>query len=603
MAMFLIAGMALASMTLSVYVTLDTRDDAAVINLAGSLRMQSYRIGIALSRAAEGALENPREALARERIEFSQKLSRPRFSALVEQSGNTPLQKSYQKVLGNWHDSMEPLLASASAEGGDVAWKDIVHQYNQLIDSYVDDIDLMVTHLQRNTEGKIELLGMTEGTSIFLTIFTMIFLVMKADTNFVVPLRGLVHAAERVEKGDFAYRTTYRGSNELGLLSQTFNNMTASLEAQYRNLEQQVAERTEKLYKYNLALNFLHKTSREISSSPYDRQLLGIFLQELKKVIDVELINLCISTEPNHTDYEMITTDEKLSGSCIEDCDDCSMAANGIVRSRNQDVSLPLMNREDKFGFIFVRSKETEKLESWKYQLLKTVADTLSTAFAFHQTLDHEHRVILHEERSAIARELHDSLAQSLSYMKMEVARMKKLIARNAEPQMVENAINDLQEGLNAAYKHLRELLITFRVTLDAPNLRAALEHAVQEFDGQCSARVSLDYALGTYTMTPNEDIHVLHIVREALNNAVKHSHGDSISLYCSRDDTGEIIFAVEDNGVGMPENPERQHHYGIYTMRERAQRLDGVLSYSKLSSGGTRVQLVLKRAPESAGV
>jgi two-component system nitrate/nitrite sensor histidine kinase NarX len=429
----------------------------------------------------------------------------------------------------------------------------------------------------------------------------MIFLIMKADSNFVVPLRGLVQAAERVEKGDFASRTTYMGDNELGLLSQTFNSMTESLEAQYRNLEQQVAERTEKLRKSNLALNFLHKTSREISSSPYDKQLLGIFLHDLKKVIEVELINLCISAEPNYADYEMITTDKEQSGICIEDCEDCSMAEDRVESALSRDVSLPLRNREDKFGFIFVRTKEGAKLESWQYQLLKTVAETLSTAFAFHHTLDQERRVILHEERSTIARELHDSLAQSLSYMKMEVARLKKLIGRNSEPHSVEEAINDLQEGLNAAYKHLRELLITFRVTLDAPTLRAALEHAVQEFDAQSSATVRLDYALGTYAMTPNEDIHVLHIVREALNNAVKHSQADSISLRCSHGESGELVFVVEDNGVGMPENPEKQHHYGIYTMRERSQRVDGELSYSNRSSGGTRVQLRLKLASESS--
>ena len=126
----------------------------------------------------------------------------------------------------------------------------------------------MVTYLQRDTEGKIELLGMAEGLSIFLIIFTMIFFIMKADSNFVVPLRGLVLAAEQVTRGDLAHRTTYRGDNELGLLSNTFNDMTESLEQQYRTLEDQVTERTEELHKSNQALYFLYKTSREIASSP-----------------------------------------------------------------------------------------------------------------------------------------------------------------------------------------------------------------------------------------------------------------------------------------------------------------------------------------------
>ncbi|RLA47099.1 MAG: hypothetical protein DRR04_04825 [Gammaproteobacteria bacterium] len=599
MAMLLIASMALASMGLSVYVTVDTQGDAEAINLAGSLRMQSYRIGNLLSRASSGDVADPLARLVREKEAFSDKLYRSGIVVSIQQSGNTPLQDSYARVVDNWQDKMQPMLAVASTDAPASRWDDIRRQYNAHLEAYVDDIDQMVLHMQRNTEGKIELLGMTEGVSIIMIFFIMIFFIIKADINFIEPLRGLVQAAEQVKRGDLDYRTNYRGDNELGLLSQTFNDMTQSLQVQYRTLEDQVAERTERLHKSNQALYFLYKTSREISSSPYDQQLLNIFLSDLKKVIEVELINICVSPEPNVTEYDIITTQATKEDMCFGDCDDCDMASGLAVRSSNRNVSLPLKNRDDEYGFIYIRTRGGVELEPWQYQLLKTVAETLSTAFAFHHTLAQEHRVILHEERSTIARELHDSLAQSLSYMKLEVARLKKMIERGFEPEKVESAINDLQEGLNAAYKHLRELLVTFRVKLDAPNLRAALEHAVQEFDAKTSARVTLDYTLGAYAMAPNEDIHVLHILREALNNAIKHSQADRIVLRCGRSENGGAVFIVEDNGIGMPRNPEKQYHYGIYTMRERAQRLDGVLTCDRRASGGTRVQLRLKPAPD----
>jgi two-component system nitrate/nitrite sensor histidine kinase NarX len=501
MAMLLIASMALASMGLSVYVTVDTQGDAEAINLAGSLRMQSYRIGNLLSRASNGDVADPVAQLAREKEAFSEKLYRSGIFESIKQSGNTPLQDSYAKVVGNWQEKMQPTLAVASA--GAIHWDDIRREYNQHLEAYVDDIDRMVMHMQRNTEGKIELLGMTEGVSIIMIFFIMIFFIIKADTNFIEPLRGLVQAAEQVERGNLDYRTSYRGDNELGLLSQTFNAMTQSLEVQYRTLEEQVAERTERLHKSNQALYFLYKTSREISSSPYDQQLLNIFLADLKKVIEVELINICVNPEPNVTEYDIITTAATKDGMCFGDCDDCNMASGHAVRSSNRNVSLPLKNRDDEYGFIYVRTRGGVEMEPWQYQLLKTVAETLSTAFAFHHTLAQERRVILHEERSTIARELHDSLAQSLSYMKLEVARLKKMIERGFEPEKVENAIDDLQEGLNAAYKHLRELLVTFRVKLDAPNLRAALEHAVQEFDAKTSARVTLEYTPNRIAVRP----------------------------------------------------------------------------------------------------
>ncbi len=103
---------------------------------------------------------------------------------------------------------------------------------------------------------------MSEAISIILIIFTVIFLVMKADDNFAIPLRALVRAAQQVEKGDFTQHISYSSDNELGLLSHTFNGMTQSLESQYRTLEDQVAARTEQLRRSNQTLHFLHKISR-----------------------------------------------------------------------------------------------------------------------------------------------------------------------------------------------------------------------------------------------------------------------------------------------------------------------------------------------------
>lgn len=599
MAMLSIAAMALASMAFSVYVTLQTYDHAAAINLAGSLRMQSYRIANVLSLASAGEITNPGEKLAAEASEFTEKLHRSHISQLIEETRNAPLDHSYRLVLKNWDENMAPLLASATTEGQQIPWNEIRQQYNQRLTEYVDDIDMMVTHLQRNTEGEIELLGMTEGTSIFLFFFTLIFFVMKADSNFIVPLRGLVQAAEKVEKGDLAHRISYSGVNELGLLSQTFNSMTASLQTQYRTLEDQVAERTEKLRKSNEALYFLYNTSRKISSSPYNQKLLNVFLDDLKKVVEVEAISLCINAEPNYADYDLISTQNDTGSLCYGGCDNCSLRPGQDVSTSTGSISLPLKSRDDDYGFLYVRTGDGAGLEPWKHQLLGTVAETLSTAFAFHHTMGQERRVILHEERSIIARELHDSLAQSLSYMKMETARLKKMIARGYETERVESAISDLQEGQNAAYKHLRELLVTFRIKLDAPDLHAALEHAVLEFGEQTSATVSLDYELPDYALRPNEDIHVLHILREALSNAVKHSRADNIVLRCMRSGDTGAVFTVEDNGIGMALNPEKKHHYGIYTMRERAQQLNGTLTYNRTTSGGTRVELHLDITPD----
>lgn len=598
LAMAVIAGMALLSMSLSVYVTVNAQNDAEAINLAGSLRMQSYQISNMLAQARNGDNDNIASRLDEELQGFSKKLSTSAIPNVISQAGNVPLQRSYDKVVSNWESNISPLLSATSA--GELSLKDGYDAYNEQLDDYVADIDDMVMHLQRENEGKIELLGMTEALSIFLIMFIVLYLIMKADSNFVIPLRRLLRAAEDVERGNLRHRIEKYPENELGVLAVTFNNMTQSLEEQYRHLEEQVAERTEELHRSNQALYFLYKTSREVASSPYDPRLLKGLLSELKKVADVDTINLCVSAEPNYRSYDYLSTGDAQDLDCDGNCKECTLSPEHLARSHTPGISLPILSRNDNFGFLYVRPQPNEKLAPWQNQLLNTVTETLSTAFAFHRNLGQEHRVILLEERSTIARELHDSLAQSLSYMKLETARLKKLMAKNAEKAQLEDAIIDLQEGINAAYKHLRELLVTFRVKLDAPDLRTGLEHAVQEFDEQSAAAVRLNYGMEGRSLGPNGDIHVLHVVREALNNAVKHSQAKEIVLHCSRADNGDFLFQVEDDGIGISANPEKEHHYGLFTMRERAQRLQGDLLYGARESAGTRVQL---RVPGTASL
>ncbi|KAA1191796.1 HAMP domain-containing protein [Pseudohalioglobus sediminis] len=598
LAMAVIAGMALASMSLSVYVTVNTQNDAEAINLAGSLRMQSYRISNHLALAALGREKETLQQLTAEMDEFAQKLGTSIIPLVVHDANNVPLSKSYQQVRDNWQLSMSPLL-QATLQGG-LSWQDSYTRYNSELDRWVADIDTMVTHLQRENEGKIELLGMTEAISIFLIVFIVLYLIMRADNNFVIPLRRLVKAAEDVERGNLSHRVSHYPENELGVLAASFNTMTASLQAQYRTLEVQVEERTRELHRSNQALYFLYKTSREISSSPYDERLLRVFLSELQKVANVETINLCVNAEPNYLNYNHLGTSAEEENHCNGDCAVCALSPAHLEKSHTPGISLPIGSRNDNYGFLYIKPHEGEKLLPWQNQLLNTVAETLSTSFAFHRNLGQEHRVMLLEERSTIARELHDSLAQSLSYMKMETARLKKLVDGDFQKERVDEAIADLQEGINAAYKHLRELLVTFRVKLDAPDLRTALQHAVQEFDEQSPARVTLEYNIESASLGPNGDIHVLHMVREALNNAVKHAGASTIALRCEQGSTGDLVFTIDDNGVGIPEQPEKEHHYGLYTMRERAQRLEGSLEYSVRDCGGTRVQL---RVPAATGV
>ncbi|MCV6605601.1 MAG: ATP-binding protein, partial [Porticoccaceae bacterium] len=184
---------------------------------------------------------------------------------------------------------------------------------------------------------------------------------------------------------------------------------------------------------------------------------------------------------------------------------------------------------------------------------------------------------------------------QSLSYQKMQVARTRKLYQRGAQESVIYTAIDDLQAGLNTAYRQLRDLLTTFRLKPEQAELGNGIASAVAEFNERGSTEIHLDYQLQHCPLTPNEEIHLLQIIREGLSNVVQHSQAPKAWLRLQQLGSGEIEIKLEDNGIGIPENPEKENHFGIVILQERAHKLDAQLKLQKNQLGGTTLLLRFK--------
>jgi len=196
-----------------------------------------------------------------------------------------------------------------------------------------------------------------------------------------------------------------------------------------------------------------------------------------------------------------------------------------------------------------------------------------------------------------MARELHDSLAQSLTYLKIQVTRLSMMTRSGAERSAVKDALDELKEGLDTAYRQLRELLTSFRLQMNGEGLGPALAKTVAEFNARGETVIQLNNRLKTSPFSVNEEIHVLQIVREALSNVVHHSKATEALVSLSIEDGKNIRVCIEDNGIGIPDKAERTHHYGLAIMCERANSLQGNLRVETQDRGGTRVCLRLPAA------
>jgi len=151
--------------------------------------------------------------------------------------------------------------------------------------------------------------------------------------------------------------------------------------------------------------------------------------------------------------------------------------------------------------------------------------------------------------------------------------------------------LEELREGLNSAYRQLRELLTTFRLRIEGEGLASALQDTVNEFSARGGIPIKLDVHLAGCTLTPNEEIHALQIVREALSNVLNHARAQqaAISVRCNSD--GSVSAIVSDDGIGIRQ-AAGAHHYGMTIMEERARNLGGRLGVETLPTAGTRITL-----------
>jgi two-component system, NarL family, nitrate/nitrite sensor histidine kinase NarX len=199
------------------------------------------------------------------------------------------------------------------------------------------------------------------------------------------------------------------------------------------------------------------------------------------------------------------------------------------------------------------------------------------------------------EERAAMARELHDSLAQSLSYLKIKVSLLQEMLKEFSKgaPE-VGTALQELRGTLSTANLQLRELITTYRLTMHGKTFAQAIEESIVEFERRSSIAFDLDNRLPAGELTVAEEMQLLLILREALCNVVRHSHATYCWVTVRLKDASTVHLGVDDNGIGLQRGlQDGEPHHGLIIMQERARSLGGTLRLEDRKGGGARLNVV----------
>jgi two-component system, NarL family, nitrate/nitrite sensor histidine kinase NarX len=600
-----VVALAILSMLISGFVAQTTGGLAAAVNQSGSLRMQSYRIGMALADSSI-ADEQRAERVSLLTEEFERRLASRRLADAISVRADDEIRAGYDRIAWDWRERMLPTLLGDLERLFDarrIPSEEVERlEYLEHVDGFVEGIDTLVGQLEAITEGRIEMLQLIQAVALILTFVVVLITMTLLRSRVIQPLGALLECADRSRRGDFTARTPYTGGDELGRVGEAVNRMAEDLSCLCEDLEARVKAKTRDLERTNHSLELLYGVGQTLHESPISAPMLSRVLREIRDQLKLHAVTLCLQDGPDSEQgrYRVTTrSDLEQRGACSKQgCLACRDAAP------TQPFSLPIRtggarpivafavtDQERPFGVLIVDLEDGQVLPAWQGRLLGSLAALIGTALSQHQRQREGRRLSLHEERGIIARELHDSLAQSLSYLKIQAARLDILLRTSAEPERTRAVLAELREGISSAYRQLRELLSTFRLKMDDRGLSAALEATVAEYSERSTTEIRLENRLPTLLLSPNEEIHVLQIVREALSNVIQHAGARRAMLRLAASGPA-ILVTLEDDGRGMDPGAPRPGHYGLHIMRERAASLGGAIEVSAGSQGGTRVRL-----------
>lgn len=605
--------LALVSMTSSMVIAEMLRGQAAAINQAGSLRMQSFAITTRLlAGGGEGDLSYG-EMVARAVQEYENRLNHSRLTDVLPKDPGEELRATYERLAQQWRGDIRPLMSIYlyNAEPGPYAATSVdrpdIEPLKRMlvtrIHAYVQHIDDFVTLLEQVTESKVAWLRLIQGVSLFLTLAVAYLAIHLLQTDVLAPLRDLLLSAERARRGDFSARVRDRGEDELGRLGHAFNVMAGDLSKMYADLETRVREKTAALERRNRSLELLYHTITQLAERPPSDAAYTVLLKRIERVLGFGPSVICLTGDAGDRAFRLASTAHVgLNGASLCDhtvCADCLEHAEaqlrelGPERARRRVFVAPLMDQKQNYGVLQMAIPEGAEFDIWQEQLLETIGRHIGIALGARHRASQSRRLALIEERTVIARELHDSLAQSLSYLKIQVSRLQSSLRHGDNTPSSQAVLDELREGLNGAYRQLRELLTTFRIKMDGRGLSSALEETVEEFRRRDGALdIVLDNRLAGCPLNVNEEIHVLQIVREALSNVARHARASraEVDLHC---DGRTVTVTVDDNGIGFaPPSDGAPHHHGLVIMQERAHGLGGDIAVRRRAEGGTRVEL-----------
>ncbi len=604
---FLVLTMLAIGVTL--WVSWQLEGGAAAINEGGRMRMQTYRMSLSIS------IDRPQQ-LQQQATEFTRALEalrvgdpeRPMFVPWDDTvlARFAAVQRDWQAYRARWIEQ------HGNGAGTPALLEDTTR--------FVADIDRWVRSMEAHMARWTALLHLAQVFTMALALAGTIALVVTGYLFVLEPLGQLEQAIGRIQGGDFSARVRRHSSDEFGTLSDGFNGMAAHVQLMYQTLEARVAEKTAELEEKRERLEALYSVTSLVAKAASLPELAQGFVQRLRRIARADAIALRWSDQAN-TRFLMLAS-EGLPGEMVlaEQCLHAGQCHCGaaeapsglrVVPIRSSDspdalhcrragfqtvASIPIHLHDSLMGEVALFFHAQHTISASDRSLLEALTAHLAAAMENVRLQALERESAVAHERGFIARELHDSIAQSLAFLKIQVQLMHDALGQG-DPLQVQAVLQEIDAGVRESYADVRELLVHFRTRTASEDIEPALQTTLRKFELQSTVSTTLRVEGHGLPLAPDRQVQVLHIVQEALSNIRKHA--DATQVWLDVQQQPHWRFEIRDNGRGFDAQHAGSHdetHVGLRIMRERAERIGAQLEV--LSTPGRGSSVILTLAP-----
>ncbi|QID19242.1 HAMP domain-containing protein [Nitrogeniibacter mangrovi] len=618
--------LALAAIGLTLYSSWKLEGVAAAINDAGSLRMRSWKIAHdaavlpldGIGRDARlGVLE--RDLADVERVQSGLEHGDPVRPLFIPRDRGIPADMA--RVSQTWQRKMRPLVEQVMEANDPNVFRESTLALETATRDYVTTIDAMVKKMEEVFTEHTTVLRSYQVALLALAVIGTVVLMRFFFVAVIRPVDALQRGMQRMQGEDFAVRVAVLTNDEFGDLSRGFNRMADHLQGLYATLEQRVADKTRSLADKNRELSILYEISRLLREPVGIEELSRGFLDHVCRTFEADAASVRLFDADSDKLY--ITTQQGLDADFVETeailaCGDCLCGTamlgdvpvisdtDGAQTARTRETcqragfatvsAIPVNHNKRALGIFNLYFRRSVDISEDDRLVLQSLGQHLGMAIENVRLLSREKEMAVSEERNLIARELHDSIAQGLAFLNLQVQMLEDAL-EHKDTAETDEVLDMIRRGIQESYDDVRELLGHFRARLPEQDLAAALRQAVERFSAQSGVSGNFT-AHGEAPPLPVEiGTQVLYIAQEALSNVRKHAQAGYVQVDLWRDTDG-LRLSIRDDGVGFDTGPRHAidgaEHIGLHIMGERAARIGGELAVRSKKGQGTEVALTV---------